>query len=185
MTEAECIFNLTPGMLHSQIASEIKPFLVRESLVFLTPGRAFGARYFHSMLGESSRSVSILEAETELHACRVTERGVFVSGIKALVKFCGRGPEDVSRFAQAVPNKYLKRYEASPNPLEITLGNVSYVLHCIPAIKFAEKSQKSPKNIKFYSDCFDLQTVREVHELDEERISVARAIGIPVRNICD
>ena len=185
ITEADCIFIATPGMSHPQIANEIKPFLTRESLVFLTPGRAFGARYFYSTLGESSRSVSILEAETELHACRVTKRGVSISGIKALVKFCGRGPGDVSRFMRAIPHNYSKRYEASLNPMEITLGNVSYVLHCIAAIKFAEKRQKSLKNTKFYRECFDPHTVQEVHELDEERISVARAIGIPVRNICD
>ena len=59
-------------------------------------------------------------------------------------------------------------------------------MSCTASLQLSSQknAKKSLKNTKFYRECFDPHTV-QVHELDEERISVARAIGIPVRNICD
>ena len=83
-------------MSHPQIANEIKPFLTRD-LVFLTPGRAFGARYF-TQRGESRVLSQFLRQKQNCMHVELPS-GVSISGIKALVKSVGEAGRGQSIYA--------------------------------------------------------------------------------------
>lgn len=173
----------TPGAGHDFIACELQSLaadLIDDLLILLSPGRCFGALNFKARLGSARDLINIAEASTELHASRIAGGKLHVYAIKKIVAVGAESRDVAERIVRSFPASIGSHYTIQDSWLPVTLSNIGYVLHCIPALQ----ADLGLKGRYFYTEVIDREMAERLVELDKERMITARAIGHEVPNIC-
>lgn len=177
---ADIIMVVLPANAHRYIAEKIAPFITQDQYIVLNPGRTGGALEFRAIIKAYNplKSVSIVEAQTLLFACRSIGDGkvkifskkeaVRVSALPAI-----RTMDFIDKINEAIPE-----FIPATNVLETSFNNVGAMLHPIPTILNCGRIESTQGDFQYYIEGITPSVANVIEQADKERMSVARALGI-------
>jgi opine dehydrogenase len=170
---------VVPAFVHRRLAEEIAPYLEKDAIVVLNPGRTGGALEVASILHERGISVSVAEAQTLLFACRRRGEGeVHFTGVKDSVR-AGVFPASKTEQVMARVNQVLPQFRAAPEVLTTSLGNIGAMFHPASAMLNVGILQ-SGRDYEYYRETMTPAVTRVIDRMDQERMAIAGAAGAEV-----
>jgi opine dehydrogenase len=180
---ADMILVVTPAFAHENIARNIAEYLTEKKSIILIPGHFGGILSFRKVLQESSAGdVDICIAETHSlpYACRVSEEvTVHIYGIKEKIKY------SMYNKRQAVVDDLstiFPKFVLVPSILETGISDLNPVLHPITTILNLGKIDRK-EQFKFYMDGVTPKIAMIIKKIDQERLSIAKALEISAASI--
>lgn len=179
---------VTPAFAHREVAKDLAPFLDEERIIVLHPGRTGGALEFKEVIRNNSPEARpiIAEAQTLLYASRLTGEGeVTVFGLKNRVEFAtlpASANEKVSKVLDAIfPGLFIP----VENVIQTSLLNIGAVFHPAPTILNAARIEETEGNFEYYHGGISPAVGRILESIDEERMNVARSLGVNTKSALD
>ena len=176
----------TPSSAHKDIAKEIAPYVHKDMVIVLNPGRTFGAVEFAEELKKQGvkELPHIAETQTIVYTCRKSgKNSVTIFALKNDVQIAALRGSDINFIMDCMP-KCLKPYFITVDSVGLTsLANVGMVLHCTPVMMNVGWIESEKYEFKYYYDGISKSVAHLLEKIDAERLSVARAGGIEVESL--
>ncbi|MBU2445507.1 MAG: NAD/NADP octopine/nopaline dehydrogenase family protein [Bacteroidetes bacterium] len=179
ISDVDLIMVVVPATGHSFIAEKCAPFLKDGQVVVLNPGRTFGAIEFKQILNQKNckADVIIAEAQTFIYASRTIGPGhskIFriKNSIPVAAARAHLIPEVLKKLRIAYP-----QFVAGDNVLKTSFDNIGAVFHptlCVLNAGWIEDEA----NFQFYAQGVTPSTALILEKVDNERVTVAEALGI-------
>lgn len=178
----------TPSIAHKDIAKEIAPFVNRDMVIVLNPGRTFGALEFKNSLLECGvkELPHIAETQTIIYTCRKEQ--VDCSVIYALkddVKIASIKNDDIDYILERIPECIRGHFVPVESHYLTSLSNVGMVLHCAPVLMNIGWIETEKVDFKYYYDGISPSVARFLEKIDAERINIANALGYSIESTSD
>ena len=178
----------TPSSAHKDIAERLAPFVHKDMVVVLNPGRTFGAIEFAEELKKHGvkELPHIAETQTIVYTCRKSDQDrVNIFALKRNVEIAAIRNSDLNYIMSRMPD-CLKPYFKKVNSVAMTsLSNVGMVLHCAPVVMNIGWIESEKVDFKYYYDGISHTIARFLEKIDFERRVVARATGYDVDSVRD
>lgn len=175
----ELIMVVVPANGHRWLAEQMAPYLADGQVIVLHPGRTFGAIEFRQVLRKNGckADVIISEAQTFIYASRATGPSqVHIFRIKHSIPVA-------SIRAHLIPDvirklrRFYPQFVPGDNVFKTSLENIGSVFH--PAITILNTGWiEHDVDFQFYHEGATPSVTRVLEKIDEERVSVAEALGI-------
>ena len=173
----------TPSSAHEDIARMLAPFVTREHVIILNPGRTFGAMSFVNVLKECGcrELPAVAETQTIVYTCRRNSTNeVNIYALKKDVAIASYCDNDTDRVLGAIPS-CLKSYFTTVSDWRITsMSNVGMILHCAPVLMNIGWIESPKVEFKYYYDGISKTIAEVLEKMDAERCKVADVMGIKV-----
>ena len=176
----EVIMVVVPASGHADVARALAPVLRDGQIVVLNPGRTGGALETAHVLRENRcrADVIVAEAQTLLYVSRHLEpTKAHIFQIKSEVPVAALPayltPEVLKALRPAFP-----QFVAGGNVLQTSLDNIGAIFHPTVTILNAARIESTHGDFEYYLEGITPSVARVLERLDEERLSVARALGI-------
>ncbi len=188
MEEAVCDFVMvaTPSSAHKDIAKEIAPFVHKDMVIVLNPGRTFGAIEFAEQLKKHGvkELPHIAETQTIVYTCRKSgKNSATIFALKNDVQIAALRGSDINYIMDRMP-ECLKPYFIIEDSVGITsLANVGMVLHCTPVMMNVGWIESEKYEFKYYYDGISRSVAHLLEKIDAERLSVAKAAGFEIESL--
>ncbi|MFZ5825324.1 MAG: NAD/NADP octopine/nopaline dehydrogenase family protein [Bacillota bacterium] len=177
---ADLILVVVPASAHGEMARLCAPYLQDGQKVLLMPGRTAGAIEFTQTLRREGcfADVVVAEAQTFLYASRrVGPNTAHIFGIKRQVlaaalpahRTCEVLDLMKPAFPQFMPAKWVWK---------TSMDNIGAIFHPAVALLNAGRIESTGGAFRHYSDGITRSVAHLLERLDEERIAVARALGV-------
>ena len=180
--DADLIYVVGPSYAHLPMAREYKKVMQPGQKVIVCPGTNGGAMVFKKELGVkfSDDEITVAETSTLPYACRIQgpgeihvylklEDGLYIASLPA-----SNNQEIFNQFSSVYPGSTL--YE---NVIQTILQNGNNVIH--PAISLLNVGRiESPEDFLFYEQGVTPAGGRLMKAVDEERMAIARALGVSI-----
>lgn len=183
LKDRDVIMVTVPANAHKFIAEQSAPYLEDEHFVLLNPGRCFGAVEFYKTVNEHYNGKQpefvIGEAQSLIYACRYTHekpREVRILGVKEGIDIASIPANGIKDLVNLVEDFY-PQFSPVDNVLETSLDNVGGVFH-VPIMVLNAVRMDEGYNFEFYKDGVTESTGKAMEKVDEERLKVARAMGV-------
>jgi len=177
--DAELIMVVVPAFAHRWMAEQPAPFLKDGQVLILHPGRTFGALEFRLVLNEKkvTANVIIAEAQTFIYASRVIGPGqVHIFKIKNSIPVASVRAYLIPKVLKMLKGIY-PQFVAGDNIFKTSFDNIGSIFH--PAITILNSGWiEGESDFEFYREGVTPSVARVLEKVDEERISVAEALGI-------
>lgn len=180
---AEVVVVVVPAHAHRDVATWLAPHLRPGQKILLHPGRTLGALEFSQALHRAGAPSNLLvaEAQTLLYASRVAGPArVRVFQVKREVPLAAipawRTEEVLRPLARALP-----QFVAAPDVLTTSLGNIGAIFHPAPTLLNMARIEAG-ELFEYYRQGISPAVARVLEALDEERLAVGRALGVPVQS---
>lgn len=178
--DADVLMVVTPATAHRSLARMLSPLLRDGQILVLNPGRTGGALEVLAQLkalGCGAR-VLVAEAQTFLYAARATSKSsAHIYRIKNTVPVASipsyRIPELLAVLNQAFPE-----FVAGTNVLATSFDNIGAVFHPALTILNAGWIEATGGDFDYYHQGITPSVGRVLERIDEERITVAKALGL-------
>lgn len=175
----ELIMVVVPALAHRWVAEQMAPYLRDGQIVVLHPGRTMGALEFKQVLVEQKVTADVIvsEAQTFLYASRtVGPAQSHIFGIKNSIPVASVRahliPHVISKLRQFYP-----QFVPGDNIFKTSFENIGSVFH--PAICILNSGWiEDDADFKFYHMGATESVARVLEKVDQERVSVAEALGI-------
>ena len=178
----------TPSSAHKDIARELAPFVHKNMIVILNPGRTFGAIEFAEELKKNkvAELPHIAETQTIVYTCRKSgSNSTTIFALKNDVKIAAIRGADMEYILSSLPD-CLKPYFAPVESVALTsLSNVGMILHCAPVMMNIGWIESDKVDFKYYYDGISRSVAHLLEKMDAERQAVARAGGYPVESVAE
>jgi opine dehydrogenase len=178
---ADLVVIATQGPDQRTAATSMAPHLRDGQIVLVKPGCTFGALDVRTALDVAGADGGIAVAETDSFAygCSVPEPGVAeISSVKRRFGVAVL-PNDRADEVMGVVHALFDQAELAKSVLHTGLTNMNVILHVIPMILNAGRIE-SAYPFDFYGEGITRSVADAVHAMSEERVAVARALGIEV-----
>lgn len=177
---ADMVLVVVPAFAHGEIARRCAPYLHDGQTVLLLPGRTAGAIEFVQTLRREGCFADVLvgEAQTFLYASRrVGPNTAHIYGVKRQVQAAAlpahRTPEMLElikpAFPQFMPAKWVWK---------TSLDNIGAIFHPAVVLLNAGRVESTGGGFRHYMDGITRSVSLLLERLDEERVLVARALGV-------
>ena len=184
--DRKLIMIAVPATGHKFIAEKCAPYLKDGQVIILNPGRFFGAiefcRTIHDYYkgkGKKVPNITIAEAQTFVYtARRFRPRSVRILGVKNSVDIAAI-PSDKTQDVIELVEKVYPQFTPTENVLNTSLSNLGGVFHVPITILNATRIDRRVE-FEYYVDGITEHTASIIEEVDQERIAVAKAMGIKV-----
>lgn len=178
---ADVVMDTHPAHLHRQMAQQYAPLLKDGQAVVLNPGRTGGALEVARVMEEQGAAgVMVAEAQTFLFASRMLEPGrARVFGVKRSVPLAAL-PAVLTPRVLALLRHALPQFTAAGSVLETSLHNIGGIFHPTLTLLNAGRIESTGGDYQFYHDGATPAVGRVLEQLDQERLAVAAALGVPV-----
>jgi len=176
--EAEVIFVVTPAFGHKAMAEVCAPFVQDGQIIVLMPGSG-GSLEFAKIFREKKvkREITFAEACTLPYGARLKGPGHVSVLINAIILPTGVFPS--KRTNDAIPR--LKEFYPIIMPtkdvLEAALNNPNPIVHPVATLLSATRIEHSKGKFYLYAEGMTPAVARTFESLNEERLSVCRALG--------
>lgn len=178
----------TPSSAHRDIAKTIAPYVHKDMVVILNPGRTFGAIDFAEELKKNNvkELPHIAETQTIVYTCRKTgESGTCILALKNDVKIASLRGSDIGEILDLMPD-CLKPYFSPVSSVALTsLSNVGMVLHCAPVMMNVGWIESDKVDFKYYYDGISKSVAHFLEKIDAERCAVASAAGYNIESLAE
>ena len=176
----DVIMVVVPASGHADVARALAPVLRDGQIVVLNPGRTGGALETAHVLRENRcrADAIVAEAQTLLYVSRHLEpTKAHIFQIKSEVPVAALPayltPEVLKALRPAFP-----QFVAGGNVLQTSLDNIGAIFHPTVTILNAARIESTHGDFEYYLEGITPSIARVLERLDEERLSVARALGI-------
>jgi len=180
---ADVVLVVLPASAHRSIAAKMAKYIEPEQIVVLCPGRTGGCLEFEHIFGQLvvSDSTVIAEAQTFPFASRVVGSAkVRVFGVKKSVRLAALPSINTDRVIDVMQEAF-PQFVAAENVLETGLDNIGAIFHPAPTLLNAARiEQGSP--FDYYCEGVSPAVAKVLEQIDYERRSVGRAMGVKVRS---
>ena len=178
----------TPSSAHKDIAHQLAPFVHKNMVIVLNPGRTFGAIEFTRTLLECgvTELPHIAEAQTIVYTCRRGEKNnTTIIALKHGVKIAAIRGSDIQFIMDRMPKCIREFFTVSNSILETSLSNVGMVLHCAPVMMNIGWIETPKVDFKYYYDGISPSVGRFLEKIDRERLLVALELGCSVESVTE
>ncbi|MGN1032391.1 MAG: NAD/NADP octopine/nopaline dehydrogenase family protein [Intestinibacter sp.] len=182
---AEIVLVILPSIYHKDIAKKMAPYLADGQYVVLCPHASLGPVEFRKTLDDCGCKADIILActSTLLFACRAVEVGhVVVAGQKNTFAACTY-PASKNEMAKKEFADILPQFDFKDNVIRVSLDNLNAFMHPAPTL-LSTRTIEMGTDFEYYLD-FTPSLGKMVEALDEERMAIAEAFGIKLRNLTD
>ena len=185
---ADFVMVTTPSSAHREIARELAPFVHKDMIIVLNPGRTFGAIDFAEELlkcgvGEIPQ---IAETQTIVYTCRKSgPNSTTIFTLKDDVKIAAIKGSDIHHILNSFPNCLKPFFSPVDSVASTSLSNIGMVLHCAPVLMNVGWIESEKVNFKYYYDGISRSVAHLLEKIDRERQMVAKASGVEVESLKD
>ena len=176
----------TPSTAHKDVASVIAPYVNKDSVIILNPGRTFGAIEFAEELRKNGvkEMPQIAETQTIVYTCRKTGcNSTTILAMKNDVDIAAIRGSDIDNILDRMPC-CLKPFFRKANSVGFTsLSNVGMILHCAPVLMNIGWIEAEKVDFKYYYDGISPTIAQLLERMDSERLTVADAFGYEVESV--
>lgn len=178
----------TPSSAHKDIARKIAPFVHKNMIIVLNPGRTFGAIEFVEELKRNGvkELPHIAETQTIVYTCRKCgKNSVNICALKNGVEIAAIRGSDI-HYVMALMPKCLLPFFKIVNSVGITsLTNVGMILHCAPVMMNVGWIESEKVDFKYYYDGISYSIACFLEKMDSERQAVAKEGGFITESVKD
>ncbi len=178
----------TPSSAHRDVARELAPYVHKNMIIILNPGRTFGAIDFLRALQEfgAKELPHIAETQTIVYTCRkISSNSTMIFALKQDVEIAALRNSNINYIMDKMPN-CLKPYFKKVNSVAITsFSNVGMVLHCSPVMMNIGWIETEKVDFKYYYDGISKSVANFLEKIDNERITVARSCGFEIESVAN
>lgn len=176
----------TPSSAHRDVARKLAPYVSRDTVIILNPGRTFGAIDFAEELKQNgiNELPQIAETQTIVYTCRKSAPdSTSILALKNDVKIAAIHDSDITLILEQMPD-CLKPYFKPVKSVALTsLSNIGMILHCAPVLMNIGWIECEKVEFKYYYDGISRSIARFLEKIDAERQAVARAGGYEVESL--
>ena len=176
---AELIICTTAAHVHKHVAKDLIPHLKDGQIILLNPGRTGGVLEFRKIFkeGNCQADVLVVESQTILYACRRDGAVVNVFGKKRQVACSGLPKTHLPRFEKIIQKVFPEFVVAEGSIWNTSLDNIGMLFHPTPTLLNLGRME-SGIPFDYYIDGFSPSIAALVENLDNERLQVAKALGV-------
>ncbi|MGD0818896.1 MAG: NAD/NADP octopine/nopaline dehydrogenase family protein [Methanomassiliicoccales archaeon] len=178
--DVDVVMVVIPASGHREIAERFAPYLKKDHLVILNPGRTFGAIEFMSVLKDKGKKQRPLVAETQTFlyvSRRVETNKARIMQIKNSVPLAAipayRTPDALARIHDAFP-----QFVAATNVLETSLDNIGAIFHPTLTLLNAARIESTHGDFEYYLEGVTPSTAAVLECADAERVALGTALGV-------
>lgn len=180
-TLTRTIFVTVPTTAYKDIAKTLAGEIEEDTVIFLNPGRTFGAIEFLQELEKNGckNMPTVAEAQSIIYTCRRFDKNTahiyaLKNGVKmSMLNSSLSGEELFCRLPECVRDRFV----LADSFLETSLGNIGMILHCAPVLMNAGWIESKEHSFKYYYDGMSETVCSFVEKLDSERLEVAKMLG--------
>lgn len=186
LEDKDLVLITTPANAHKEIAALLAPFVRKEMVIILNPGRTFGAIEFRRILEEKqTREMPIIaESQTILFTCRkIVDDTVNILEIKNRVLISTVSDISNSDLVAILPQCLKMAFSPARSIIETSLGNVGLVLHCAPVLLNIGWIEYPNIDFKYYYNGITPSIAQFIAKLDAERVEVSKRLGCEVETL--
>lgn len=180
---SDFIMVTTPSTAHKDIARILAPYVHKDMIIVLNPGRTFGAIEFVKTLEEcgAKELPHIAETQTIVCTCRRDDKNkATIFALKKNVKIAALRGSDINVIMKRMP-KCIREHFVVENSIALTsLTNVGMVLHCAPVLMNIGWIESHKADFKYYYDGISKSVADFIEKIDSERVEVAEALGYEI-----
>ena len=184
----ELVLITTPASAHAGLARMLSTALKESVPIVLNPGRTFGALNFYQEFLRTGRHFEpdVAETQTIIYTCRKDGfEHVTIYSFKELVSLAALNSAHSQSIINALPECIRDRFAPADSFLETSLGNVGLVLHCFPFMLNVGWTECPTVDYKYYYDGITPTIGSLIERVDNERLSVGRALGVNLESTAD
>lgn len=185
---ADFVMVTTPSSAHQDVVKELAPFVHKDMVIVLNPGRTFGAIDFAEELKKCGvrELPHIAETQTIVYTCRKSgENSTCIFALKNDVEIAAIRGSDIDYIMALMP-ECLKPFFKVVDSVGLTsLSNVGMVLHCSPVLMNIGWIESEKVDFKYYYDGISKSVAHFLEKIDQERQAVARAVGFEIESAKD
>jgi opine dehydrogenase len=183
ISNADVIMVVVPSVAHASIAAASAPHLRDGQIIVLHPGRTLGAIEFEKNIRDSgcTAKVVVAEAETFIYASRSegpAEARIF--RIKAAVPLAAL-PATKTQLVLDVLHDAYPEFIDGVNVLHTGLNNMGAIFHPALTLLNMGRIESTAGEFQFYIEGVTPSIAHVLEVLDQERVTVAAAIGVRAR----
>lgn len=184
----DIIMVTTPSSAHRDIAKTLAPYVHKDMVIVLNPGRTFGAIEFASELLKNGvdELPHIAETQTIVYTCRkFSSNGATIYALKKDVGIASLSCSDIEQILLKLPNCLKELFKVYSSVAYTSLSNVGMILHCAPVMMNIGWIETPTAPFKYYYDGISESVANYIEKMDEERVNVSRALGIEIETTAD
>lgn len=181
---ADIVAVVTPANAHRAVAKHCAPHLRDDQIVFIHPGATGGALEFKKTLDHNRCKARVVVAESNslIYACRSPQPGrASIFGIKKELMVAALPAKENPKIIDMLQTGF-PQIHAGRNVLETGLANPNAMMHPAPTL-FNTSMIESGKDWLYYWDGITPSIGSFVECMDQERLAVARAVGLDLPSI--
>lgn len=174
-----------PSSAHRDIAKELAPYVNKNMIIVLNPGRTFGAIDFADTLYKNGvkELPKIAETQTIVYTCRKEDANhVNIYALKKGVKIAALKREDNEYIMKTLPDCLKSYFEVTDSVAITSLSNIGMVLHCAPVLMNVGWIETKKTDFRYYYDGISKSVAFFLEKIDYERMKVAEAAGYKVES---
>lgn len=179
---AEIVLMVLPSTFHKSTAEKMAPYLEDGQFVVVNPAAGLGVLEVKKAFMENGCKANIKLASTStlLFAARLAEVGrVTISGQKNVLSAAAFPASDNPIFSELFAD-IIPQFDFTFDTIRVTLDNMNALVHPGPTLMYANRIE-SGISFMYYND-FSPSQGKLVEATDKERLAVADAFGIKVRD---
>ncbi len=178
----------TPSNAHKDIAKALAPYVHKDMIVILNPGRTFGAVDFAETLISCGvkELPHIAETQTIVYTCRKSSQNkATIYTLKNDVEIASIRKDDLGLIMGSLPTFLQPCFKPVDSVAYTSLSNVGMVLHCAPVLMNIGWIESEKVDFKYYYDGISPYVSRFIEKIDSERLKVSSALGFSVESCKD
>ena len=184
--DRDVLMVVVPATGHEFIAKKCAPFLKDGQIILLNPGRFFGAIEFYKIIfdyckgkGKKMPDIAVAEAQTLIYASRrFRPRSVRILGVKNSVDFSAIPAHKTKDVLNLIEEAY-PQFTPVDNVLITSLSNLGGIFHVPITVLNATRIDRR-EEFEYYVDGVTEHTATIMEEVDLERMTIAKTMGINV-----
>lgn len=177
---ADLILVVVPASAHGEIARRCAPYLRDGQKVLLMPGRTAGAIEFVQTLRREGCQADVLvgEAQTFLYASRrVGPSTAQIYGIKRQVLAAALPAHRTAELLELIKPAF-PQFMPAKWVWKTSLDNIGAIFHPAVVLLNAARIESTGGSYRHYMDGITHSMALLLERLDEERVAVARSLGV-------
>lgn len=185
---SDFIMVTTPSSAHKDIAQQLAPYVKKDMIIILNPGRTFGAIDFANELKKCGvvDLPNIAETQTIVYTCRrSSDNQATIFALKNDVKIAALKESNIDLIMKKMPDCLKPYFKAECSIGYTSFDNVGMVLHCSPVLMNIGWIESEKVVFKYYYDGISKSIANFIQKIDNERMAVARAAGFNVESVAD
>lgn len=176
----------TPSSAHKDIACRLAPFVHKDMVIILNPGRTFGAIEFaETLIKQGVKELPhIAETQTIVYTCRRSDRNsATIFAMKQGVKIAALRGSNMDYIMERIPECLRSYFEPVSSVAYTSLSNVGMVLHCAPVLMNVGWIESEKTDFKYYYDGISKSVAHLLEKIDQERVNTAKAAGYEIETL--